>query len=75
MKKLHLNINLKGQQLTIVNESSNVSLNTIYDDSISYIKNITNAFSNEYGVVEYLVDQEDEDKAYIVLCRLCEETT
>jgi len=67
-EKIMIDFTVRGQQVTVYNHDSKVTFNTVYDESLSYVGNVLSIF-RDYAITEYLVDYENDEKAYFELIK------
>ena len=67
--KIKVEFTVKGNQAKVYLQDTDTTLVLPYDDNLSYIGNVLSIFKG-YAVTEYIIDSNDNDKAYLELVKI-----
>ena len=69
LEKLKVEFTVKGNQSKVYLRDTDTTLTLPYNDNLSYIGNVLSIFKG-YAVIEYTIDSNDNDKAYLELVKI-----
>jgi len=67
--KIKIEFTVKGNQSKVYLQDTDTTLTLPYKDNLSYIDNVLDIFKG-YAVIEYTIDSNDNDKAYLELVKI-----